>query len=71
MIDVPGLTPVTTPEADPTVAIVVVPLVHVPPLVALLKVVVLPTHIVMTPVIGVGDGNIFTVNVTQQPAESV
>ncbi len=49
---VPVDTPVTMPLDDPTVAIVVFVVVHVPPGVALLSVVVLPTHIAVVPVIG-------------------
>jgi hypothetical protein len=44
MLAVPGLTPVTRPVVIPTVAIPVLPLLHVPPVVALLSVVVCPTQ---------------------------
>ena len=53
MFAVPAATPVTTPVAEFTVAIPVLPLLHVPPLVALLNVVVLPTHTVAVPVVAV------------------
>ena len=52
---VPGDTPVTTPPPL-TVAIPVAPLLHVPPIVASLSVVVSPTHIVKVPLIGSGNG---------------
>ena len=54
----PDETPVTTPVEDTTVAIPVLPLVHVPPP-ASLKVVVNPAHTVPVPVMDVGNG--FTV----------
>ena len=59
MIAVPPDMPVTTPEPLPTVAIVVLLLVHVPPPVASLNVVVKPTHTDVIPVIVAGRG--FTV----------
>ena len=61
MLDVPPATPVTIPDELPTVATVVVPLVHVPPPVTSFNVVVLPTHSENVPVIGLG--NVFTVTV--------
>ena len=59
MVDVPDDMPVTIPVEEPTVAIPVLPLVHVPPLVASLKVVVKPAQTDAVPVID--DGNGFTV----------
>lgn len=59
--DVPVATPVTTPEEEPTVAIPVLPLVHVPPDEVLLNVVVDPTHTFVVPVMVAGNG--FTVTV--------
>jgi hypothetical protein len=50
--DVPAATPVTTPVPGVIVAMPVFPLLHVPPGVASLSVVVLPTQTVATPVIG-------------------
>lgn len=47
-----AVTPVTIPVLAPTVAILILELVHVPPGVLLLNVVVWPTHTVNTPVIG-------------------
>ena len=41
---VPAATPVTTPVDDPTVAVAVLPLLQVPPVEVVVKVVVLPTH---------------------------
>ncbi len=51
MFDVPAATPLTTPAAE-IVAIAGAPLIHVPPGVALLSVVVLPSHTLAVPVIG-------------------
>jgi hypothetical protein len=59
MLDVPPATPVTTPVVDTTVAIVVVPLVQVPPLVASVNVVVSPWQTLVVPLMAVGSG--FTV----------
>ena len=50
MVAVPALTPVITPELL-MVAILVVLLVHVPPVVAVVNVVVLPTQTFAVPVI--------------------
>lgn len=52
MTDVPGATPVTTPVPETTVATEDVPLDHVPPGVASLRVVDAPTQTVAVPVIG-------------------
>lgn len=57
----PARMPDTTPVLAPTVAIDVLPLVHVPPVVALLSVVFVPSHISNVPVIAAGSG--FTVAV--------
>lgn len=59
MIAVPALTPLTMPVPEPTVAIAVLLLLHAPPVIVSLSVVVAPTHAVADPVI-VG-GNAFTV----------
>ncbi len=48
----PAATPVTIPEEPPTVATGKLPLLQLPPGVALLKVIVLPWHTVVAPVIG-------------------
>jgi hypothetical protein len=55
MTHVPGVTPVTMPVEEPTVAQPGAPETHVPPGVALLSVWVLPTHTVNVPVIGAKD----------------
>ena len=60
MIVVPEVTPVTTPEAF-IVAVVAPPLLHVPPVVASLNVVVPGAHTVIVPVIA--DGIVFTVTI--------
>ena len=56
IIDVPPVTPVTTPVDELTVATAVVPLLQVPPLVASLSVVVAPAHATAVPVIANGNG---------------
>ena len=51
MMAVPAATPVTTPEADPIVATEVDELLQIPQVVELLKVLVVPTHTDVVPVI--------------------
>ena len=70
MTDVPAVTPVTTP---PTVIVATagVALLHAPPAVALLKVVVALTHTLVVPVMAAGSGFTVTVVVTAQPVGSV
>lgn len=60
----PDATPVTIPEPVPTVAKPVLLLVHVPPLVASLNVVVRPAQTFTVPVIDAGNGFTVTVEVT-------
>ena len=67
---VPFATLVTTPDDEPIVATDVVPLLHVPPGVALLKVSVPPLHNVNVPVIGVLAFTVM-VNVAAQPPDAV
>lgn len=62
--------PFTIPVAEPTVAIEVLPLVHVPPLVVLLSVAVWPTHKPMLPVMPAGAGFTVIGFVTVQPVPS-
>lgn len=57
----PGDPPVTMPVDEPTVATVMVLLVHVPPPLALASVVVKPVHTKRLPVIGVDNANIVAV----------
>jgi hypothetical protein len=54
MVEVPVATPVTTPEDDPTVATVVVELIHEPPLVASVSVIDDPAQTVLPPLIAAG-----------------
>ena len=62
MLAVPAVAPpVTTPVAEPTVAVAVVPLVHVPAPVASVNVVVDPEQTLFVPLITRGVG--FTVTV--------
>jgi len=72
MVAVPTDTPVTMP-VEPTVAMAVEPLVHVPPPVTSLRVVVAPAHNVPVPVMGEGAGFTVTALVTkaEQPAPFV
>jgi hypothetical protein len=63
MVAVPAATPVTIP-VEPTVAIVVLLLLHVPALVASAKPVVNPVHTTFVPVIAAGNGFTVTVAVT-------
>ena len=51
-MDVPAETPVTTPVVDPAAAIAVLLLAHVPPVMASLRVIVLPVQTVLGPVTG-------------------
>ena len=55
MIELPAVTPVTTPPAV-IVATARVPLFHAPPAAASLKAVVDPTHTLVIPVIAAGKG---------------
>ena len=59
--DVPEETPLTTPEAEPTVATDVVPDVHTPPAAASLKVIVEPLQNDVAPVMALTDGERSTV----------
>ena len=63
MTAVPADTPPTTPVAAPTVAMPVLPLLHTPPPVASLSVVVCPTHTFIVPVMAAGAAIIVTVAV--------
>jgi hypothetical protein len=67
MVDVPADNAETTPLEDPTVATVVLELLHEPPSEALLSVDVAPSHMLVFPVIA---GNAPTVNtlVAKQPS---
>lgn len=65
----PPDTDVTTPDDGPMVATPVLPLLHVPPAVALLSVVVLPLHRVSVPVIGVVVLTVIVVVVVHPAAE--
>ena len=60
IVSIPGVSPLTTPPT--TVAIVVLVLVHVPPPIASVRVVLVNWQKESVPVIG--DGELFTVTVT-------
>ena len=70
MVAVPRLLPETIPVLRPTVAIVVLLLVHVPPP-ASVNADVAPRHTLILPVIAPGDETTFTVVVAIQPFGSV
>ena len=70
MVDVPDDTPVTTPVEELIVAILVLPLDHVPPP-ASLKVVVNPVQTVAVPVMDEGNGLTITTSLSVQPVARV
>ena len=61
MVAVPADMPDTAPEGEPTVAIAVLLLLHVPPVVASPSVVVAPAQTLVVPVIAAGAGLTVTV----------
>lgn len=63
MVVVPAVTPVTIPVSDPMVATDGEPLVHVPPGVALVSVIVFPWHTLVGPAMATGGAR--TVKVTE------
>ena len=65
ILAVPAETPVTTPVPDITVAIAVLPLLHAPPDVVLLNVVVKPVQTVAIPVFVGNDETVTTVELAQ------
>ena len=71
MVVVPGDTPVTIPESEPTVISVPLPGNQHPPGAPSLIATVPPTHTIPGPVIGVGDTLTVTVFVIRQPVGSV
>ena len=71
IIEVPAPTPVATPVVEPIVATVVVPLLHVPPTVEVLNVVVAPWQILVVPVIAAGNGITVNVLTVKQPVGNV
>ena len=64
--DVPAATPDTVPSV-PTVALVTVPLIQVPPVVASVRFVIIPAHTVAVPVIVPAPGFTVTTLVAKQP----
>ena len=70
IIAVPPDIPVTTPDDNGTWAIALLLLLHEPPAVALLSMVLPPWHMVVIPVIGVRRFT-FTIVVATQPATEV
>ena len=63
----PGVPPVTVPDAEPILAIRLLLLVQVPPLTVLVRVVVRPVHTCVTPEIADGSGLTVTTAVAWQP----
>jgi len=70
MVVVPADTPLTAPPV-PTVATVVLLLLHVPPAVASVNEVILPAHTARVPVMGAGENVTNTVVVVMQPVGKV
>ena len=71
IVVVPASRPVTTPELLPTVAVVALLLLHVPPVGVLLSVLLLPTHTVGVPPITAGRALTVTLADTPQFVGSV
>lgn len=71
IIEVPALTPVTMPVVEPMVATPVLPLVHMPPPVASVTVVVAPMHALNVPPIAAGLAFTVTTVVALQPVLKV
>ena len=71
MVTAPPAMPVTVPVVEPTVAIVALLLLHVPPVFGSLKVVVRPTQVLAVPVIAEGTGVTVITLVVMQPVLSV
>ena len=67
MVSTPGAIPVTTCELEPTVAIEVFVLLHAPPVTPSVKLVVVPIHTALLPVIAPGNGLTVTIAVAKQP----
>lgn len=70
IVTTPAATPVTTPVEDPTVAIVVLLLVHVPPSGLPVSVIEEPAHTVLGPEI-TGVGSTVMIKVAKQPVDNV
>jgi hypothetical protein len=64
---VPADTPFTIPENVPIIATAVLLLLHVPPGVGLVSIVVVPRHALSRPDIGLGSGFTVTVVIAVQP----
>ncbi len=71
MVVVPAATPVAVPDVEPIVAIPVLELLHTPPEVASVSVVVLPTVTLSVPDIAAGFGLTVMVVATLQPVDNV
>jgi hypothetical protein len=67
----PGVPPVIVPDVDPIGAIVLLLLVHVPPVTASVSVVVSPEHTCVVPAIAVGSVFTVTAAVAWQPVARV
>jgi hypothetical protein len=70
IVAVPAILPVTTPEEEPIIALLLLDA-HVPPATAFANVVVDPTQTEAVPVIADGVGYIVTTFVTKQPTPTV
>ena len=67
MVAVPPEIPLTTPVEEPTIATGVLPLLHTPPIVALVRMVLSEGHTSKVPVMGKGSGPTVTWVVAAQP----
>ena len=67
IVSAPGVTPVIVPAPGKTVAIPVLLLLHVPPVVASIKIVVAPVQAVVAPVITAGNELTVTIDVVWHP----
>lgn len=71
MVAVPAPVPVTIPDIKPAVATAVLLLVHDPPVIVFVNVVVAPAHMFLVPLIAVGPGLTVTTVVILHPVASV
>ena len=71
MVAVPADTPVTTPVVMPTVAVERELLVHVPPAIISVSVIVEPTQTSLLPIMAGGNAYTVTVTVAAQPVPNV
>jgi len=71
MVEVPDVTPLTTPVVEPMVATEVLVLLHVPPDVPSVNVVVLPAQTEVVPEIVAGTAFTVTTAIARQPPDTL